>query len=282
MKWRGRTSSSNVEDRRGSSGGGGGGMLPIGGGLGIIIMLIIYLLGGNPLDMMGNQEQQGSVNPSGQYEETAQERELREFTSVVLKDTEDVWTEIFSQYGRRYEYPKLVIYNGQVNSGCGFASSNTGPFYCPADRKVYLDLSFANDLERRFKAPGDFALAYVLAHEVGHHVQTLLGITDQVMPLRNKLPQKEFNKYMVKFELQADYFAGVFAKYIQKKGYLEVGDIEEAINAAGAVGDDRIQIEATGHAVPDTFTHGTSEQRMHWFMKGYELGTIEGGDTFNE
>lgn len=276
MRWQDRRRSSNVDDRRGR-GGPSKGM--VGGGLGLIIVIIITLLGGDPGIILDNQ----ITNPQSQtqYVETAEEREMADFVSVVLADTEDVWSEIFNDYGYKYEKPILVLFTGSVSSACGIAGSATGPFYCPGDGKLYIDLSFYDELRDRFKAPGDFAMAYVVAHEVGHHVQTQLGVTDQLNELRNKLDKKEFNKYSVRFELQADYLAGVWANRVQGLGYLEEGDLEEALRAANAIGDDRIQMQAQGYVVPDSFTHGTSEQRMNWFYKGYLNGDLEEWDTFN-
>jgi predicted metalloprotease len=198
-----------------------------------------------------------------------------------LKDTETVWTDVFAQYGEVYEKPYLVIFSGSVASACGNATSATGPFYCPGDQKIYIDLEFFDELQNRFKAPGDFAMAYVIAHEVGHHVQYLLGTMDQMDKLRPQLSESEYNALSVKLELQADYYAGVWAKYIQGYGYLEAGDVEEALTAAAAVGDDRIQKESQGYVVPDSFTHGTSEQRMRWFKRGMQYGDLDHGDTFN-
>lgn len=278
MKWQGRKRSTNVEDRRGK--GGGKAIAGVGGGLGLIIVLIVTLLGGNPEDLIGNlgvNEQSSSIP----YEETEQEKELAEFVSVVLADTETVWTKIFQENGLQYTEPTLVLYTSSVNSACGAAGASVGPFYCPGDQKLYIDLSFYQELQEKFHAPGDFAMAYVIAHEVGHHVQTLLGTTEEVMPLRQKLSEEEFNKYLVRFELQADYFAGVWAKHAQGMDLLEAGDLDEALTAASAVGDDTLQKQAMGYVVPESFTHGTSEQRKSWFYKGYENGTIEGGDTFN-
>lgn len=273
MKWQGRRGSANVEDRRGSGG------LILGGGIGtIVIAIIIMLMGGNPLEVLNNQGSRVETP----YEATAEEQELAEFASVVLAEIEDVWTDLFkNELNKKYEYPSLVLYTGNVSSACGAADSSVGPFYCPGDNKVYLDLSFAFDLKERFKAPGDFALAYVIAHEVGHHVQNQLGIIDEVYGQRSKLSATAFNKLMVKMELQADYFAGVWAHYVAEENLLEEGDIEEALNAASAVGDDRLQKEMTGKVNPDSFTHGTSQQRSSWFLKGFKLGTIAGGDTFN-
>ncbi|PID02875.1 metalloprotease [Sporosarcina sp. P2] len=277
MKTDGRRKSSNVEERRGRSGGGGAIALG-GGGLGIVGIILFLILGGNPTDLLDNS----SAVPEQPYVETAQDKELADFVSVVLADTEVIWSELFAQQGIQYENPKLVLYSGQVDTACGYGSAAAGPFYCPGDQKLYIDLAFYNELQSSFKAPGDFAMAYVVAHEVGHHVQTLLGISDQVMPLRQKMSEKEFNKYLVRFELQADYFAGVWAHHAKGRGYLEQGDLQEAITAASAVGDDTIQKRARGYVVPESFTHGTAKQRMYWFERGFELGTIEGGDTFNQ
>jgi predicted metalloprotease len=279
MKWQGRKTSSNVEDRRGK--GGGKAIAGVGGGLGLIIVIIITLLGGNPEDLMGNLGTTDQQSSSVPYEETAEEKELTEFVSVVLADTEIVWAEIFKENGMTYSNPTLVLYSGSVDSACGTAGSSVGPFYCPGDYKLYIDLSFYQELQNNFNAPGDFAMAYVIAHEVGHHVQTLLGTTEEVMPLRQKLSEEEFNKYLVQFELQADYFSGVWAHHAQGMGYLEEGDLDEALTAASAVGDDTLQKQAQGYVVPESFTHGTSEQRKSWFYKGYDSGTIRGGDTFN-
>lgn len=281
MKWQGRRGSSNVEDRRGSRGGGG---KLIGGGIsGIIIVVIVTLLsGGNIGDIMGNLTSTGSgTSSNAPYEQTAQEKELSEFVSVVLADTEDVWSEVFQEQGKTYQDPTLVLYSGSVDSACGTASSAVGPFYCPGDARLYIDLSFYDELQQQFNAPGDFAMAYVIAHEVGHHVQTLLGASEQLNSLRQSLSETEFNKYQVRFELQADYYAGVWAKHAQGMNLLEEGDLEEALTAASAVGDDTIQKRAQGYVVPDSFTHGTSEQRKRWFYKGFNSGTIEDGDTFN-
>lgn len=239
MKWQGRRGSSNVEDRRGSRGGGG---KLIGGGIsGIIIVVIVTLLsGGNIGDIMGNLTSTGSSTSSNvPYEQTAQEKELSEFVSVVLADTEDVWSEVFQEQGKTYQDPTLVLYSGSVDSACGTASSAVGPFYCPGDAKLYIDLSFYDELQEQFNAPGDFAMAYVIAHEVGHHVQTLLGASEQLNSLRQSLSETEFNKYQVRFELQADYYAGVWAKHAQGMNLLEEGDLEEALTAASAVGTTR-------------------------------------------
>ena len=277
MEYKGRKGSSNVEDRRGK---GKGGVALAGGGIGgLLLILIITFLGGDLGEVL-NSSQGADSGTSVSYEETAEEKELAEFVSVVLADTEVVWTKLFSEQGLEYEEPILVLYTDSVQSACGTAGSSVGPFYCPGDHKLYIDLSFYQELQDKFQAPGDFAMAYVVAHEVGHHVQTLLGINEQVNALRSKLSKEEFNKYSVRLELQADYFAGVWAKQQKDLDFLEEGDLEEAITAASAVGDDRIQEQAQGYIVPDSFTHGTSEQRKRWFIKGFENGTIEGGDTF--
>ncbi len=284
MDWKGRRQSGNVEDRRGQRGGGGGGLM-VGGGLGvggIVIVIIVMLLGGNPSDVLngGSSTQTTQSQSAGSYQGTAQEEELADFVSVVLADTEDVWGQVFKENGMTYRNPKLVLFTDSVQSACGTASSAVGPFYCPGDEKLYIDLDFYDELKQRFKAPGDFAMAYVVAHEVGHHVQNLLGTSGKVDALRRKLSETEYNKYSVKLELQADYYAGVWAHYEQGKKLLDEGDLDEALTAASAVGDDSIQLQSQGYVVPDSFTHGTSEQRKSWFYKGYESGTIEGGDTF--
>lgn len=277
VEYKGRKGSSNVEDRRGK---GKGGIALAGGGIGgLILILIITFLGGSPSEVL-NDLQGADSGPSVPYEETAEEKELAEFVSVVLADTEVVWTKLFREQGLEYEEPILVLYTDSVQSACGAAGASVGPFYCPGDHKLYIDLSFFQELQDKFQAPGDFAMAYVVAHEVGHHVQTLLGINEQVNALRPKLSTEEFNKYSVRLELQADYFAGVWARHQKDMNFLEEGDLDEAITAASAVGDDRIQEQAQGYIVPDSFTHGTSEQRKRWFTKGFENGTIEGGDTF--
>jgi hypothetical protein len=275
MDWKGRRKSTNVEDRRGVSSG-----KMVGGGIGtIIIIIIVALLGGNPADVIENL-QPAAPGIEESYEGTAQEEEMVAFVSVVLAETETVWEELFKNEGWIYKYPNLVIYSGRVESACGVAGASTGPFYCSGDEKVYIDLSFFEDLQEKFKAPGDFAVAYVIAHEVGHHVQNQLGILGQVNDLRTKLSPTDFNRVMVRLELQADYFAGVWAHYVHRLDLLEEGDLEEALTAAAAVGDDRLQKQGQGYVVPDSFTHGTSEQRARWFKKGFVSGTIEDGDTF--
>ena len=275
MIWKGRRESTNVEDQRG----GGGRKVAIGGIGTIVLVLAIYFLGGDPTQILNTLQNQTSETTTP-YQGTEQENELAKFVSVVLADTEDVWSEIFRKQGEEYRLPKLVLFSGSVDSACGRAGSSTGPFYCPADTKLYIDLSFYNELQQRFKASGDFAMAYVIAHEVGHHVQNLMGTMNKVTALRSRLSEAEFNKYLVKLELQADYYAGVWSHYAEKMKVLEEGDLEEALNAASAVGDDRIQKSTRGYVVPDSFTHGTSEQRRNWFYKGFKLGTLTGGDTF--
>jgi uncharacterized protein len=272
MLWKGRRQSSNVEDRRSM---GMGGKTVIGGGIGSIVVILLFaLLGGNPGDLMNNTPTDGS-NLNTPMNVSTQEEELADFVSVVLADTEDVWSAEFEKRGMEYKNPKLVLFSDSVQSACGAANSAVGPFYCPGDHKLYIDLSFYQELRQRFQAPGDFAMAYVIAHEVGHHVQTLLHSGDEASPA-----DKRTNEYSVRFELQADYLAGVWAHYAEGKGYLEAGDLQEALNAAHAVGDDNIQKKAQGYVVPESFTHGTSEQRERWFDKGFKNGTLEGGDTF--
>lgn len=273
MRWIGERESENVEDRRGS---GGGGLL-VGGGIGsVVIAVIVMLLGGDPSELLqGSSEQQTTQAPVGPQADD----EAAKFTKVVLAKTEDVWTKIFAEQGERYVKPRLVLFRQATQSGCGTASSASGPFYCPADQKLYIDLSFYDELRERFGAPGDFAMAYVVAHEVGHHVQKQIGVMDKVDQLRGQLSRVENNRLSVRLELQADFFAGVWAHYNQDR--LEPGDIDEALTAANAIGDDRIQQETQGRVVPDAFTHGTSAQRMYWFKKGYKTGDINQGDTFN-
>lgn len=277
MKWMGRRESSNVEDRRGISGGG----IAAGGGiLGVIIYVLYSFLGGNNVD-----PSQIPISPSTQTtlspEQQAADDERAKFVKVVLAETEDVWNKIFAEQGQQYSEPTLVLFREGVQSACGMASSATGPFYCPGDAKLYIDLSFYQELQDRFNAPGDFAMAYVVAHEVGHHIQNLNGTAEKIGRLRSQMDEAEYNKYSVKMELQADFLAGVWAHYEQKmKDILDPGDIDEALNAANAIGDDRLQKEATGRVVPDAFTHGTSAQRMYWFKKGYETGDLKQGNTF--
>jgi len=279
MRWIGGRESSNVEDRRGLSAGGG---VAIGGGLIGVIFLVIKLLSGG--DVSGDIQQQIQNQPQEQTaEEKARDDERAKFVSVVLGYTEDVWDSLFAVSGKQYVKPRLVLFRDQVESACGMASAASGPFYCPGDQEVYIDLSFYEELENRFQAPGDFAEAYVIAHEVGHHVQKLLGISDKMDRLRQQLSQGEYNKYSVMLELQADFFAGVWAHHAQQmKNILERGDIDEALNAANAIGDDRLQKETQGRVIPESFTHGTSQQRMYWFKKGFDTGDMNQGDTFRD
>lgn len=298
MKWQGRRKSSNVEDRRGQSGGGFGGF---GGGRGISPMLIMPLIrllfsktglilivgvgiffwisGTNPLTLL---QQFTGGQPSTQlspYQGSEEEEKKADMTMVVLADTEDVWNKLLEGYRE----PTLVLFTGSLSSGsaCGFASAATGPFYCPGDEKLYLDLSFFEDMERKLGAPGDFAQAYVIGHEVGHHVQHLTGMLGEVQGMRNQLSEVEFNQMMVRLELQADFYAGVYLHHTQKDlGIMEPGDLEEALNAASAIGDDRLQKQSTGRVVPDSFTHGTSAQRARWLRKGFDTGDIRQGNTF--
>jgi uncharacterized protein len=278
MLWQGRRESENVEDARGS---GGGGRIVLGGGIGTIILVVLYLLlGGDPQALFNSQQAQ--LPQSAQFDNQAPRDEASKFVAVVLADTEDAWNEIFRQMGRQYAEPRLVLFTDLIQSGCGFASGATGPFYCPQDRRVYIDLGFFRQLQDRLGAGGDFAEAYVIAHEVGHHVQNLLGISDRVQAARGRVSQSEYNQLSVRLELQADFLAGVWARYTDRvKHVVEAGDIEEAMRAASAVGDDRLQSRSRGYVVPDSFTHGTSEQRARWFRRGYETGDLRQGDTFN-
>ncbi len=273
MQWRNRRQSENVEDRRGM---GGKGIAVGGGGIGILVLaLVIYLCGGDPRQLLENlptqteQQQQQPQNPGQTRDDNEQ------FARVVLADTEDVWNTVLPQQaGRRYSEPKLVLFTDQVTSACGFASAAMGPFYCPGDQKLYLDFAFFRELKNEFNAPGDFAQAYVIAHEVGHHVQNLMGTMDKVHRAGNS------NEMSVRLELQADCYAGIYANYAQKKGILDAGDAEEAIRAAGAVGDDSIQRNTQGYVVPDSFTHGSSQQRIEWFARGFKSGDMRQCNTF--
>jgi len=278
MLWQGRRESENVEDARGS---GGGGRLVMGGGIGTVILVVLYLLlGGDPQALFNSQQAQ--LPQSAQVDNQAPRDEASKFVAVVLADTEDAWKEVFRQMGREYQEPRLVLFTDMIQSGCGFASGATGPFYCPQDRWVYIDLGFFRQLQERLGAGGDFAEAYVIAHEVGHHVQKLLGITDRVDAARRRASEAESNRLSVRLELQADFLAGVWARYADRvKHVVEAGDIEEAMRAASAVGDDRLQRHSRGYVVPDSFTHGSSEQRVRWFRRGYETGDLSQGDTFN-
>ena len=277
MLWRGRSGSSNVDDRRGMSAGG----LATGGGLvGLVVYLLYSFLGGDPSQLPEMNSMQSNKELTA--EQSAAEDTMAQFVSVVLAETEIVWDKIFADKGMQYQKPTLVLFRDQVQSGCGNAGAESGPFYCPADQKLYIDLSFYEELKSRFNASGDFAMAYVIAHEVGHHVQYLLGTSEKMQRLRDRLTESEYNKYSVKLELQADYYAGVWAHFADKEqGIVEPGDIEEALNAASAVGDDNIQKQTRGTIVPDAFTHGTSEQRRTWFYNGYNFGDLDHGNTFD-
>lgn len=282
MLYKGRRQSSNVEDRRGLSTGKKIGIR--GGLLGVIGIIIYVLLGGDPqMALSFLQFDSGQTESSTEYQPTPHEEELAEFVSVVLADTEDVWHKLFNEMGMQYREPKLVLFSGKVNSACGFSSSATGPFYCPGDDRVYIDLLFLEQLQQRLGAQGDFAIAYIIAHEVGHHVQNLFGTLEEMNSLSQQVSQKQYSELTVRLELQADFFAGIWAHHAQKmKNILEKGDIEEAMNAAQAVGDDRIQMQSQGYVVPDSFTHGTSAQRMSWFKKGFTTGDIRNGNTFDQ
>jgi predicted metalloprotease len=278
MLWKNRRESENVEDQR--SGFSPGGVV-VGGGLGTVVLLLLALLfGADPRALLQQVQQQAPATRTGQPANTAND-EMKKFVSVVLADTEDAWSDLFRQRGQQYRDPKLVLFTQQVSSSCGRATAAVGPFYCGGDEKVYIDLSFYQELKNRFGAPGDFAQAYVIAHEVGHHVQHLLGTMDKVNELQRRVGEAEANRLSVRLELQADFLAGVWAHYAQQKGIVEPGDIEEALRAATAIGDDKLQREAQGYVVPDSFTHGTSEQRVRWFRRGLETGDIKQGDTFS-
>ncbi len=265
-----------MEDRRGMSPKG----MAVGGGIGtIVIVILILLLGGDPSQLLNDT---GSTAQTWEYTATAEEEELAQFVKVVLKDTETVWGSIFAQSGSTYRMPTLVLFSGQVQSACGYATASSGPFYCPGDEKVYIDLSFCEDLKTKFGAYGDFAVAYVIAHEIGHHVQNLLGILDQVNSERSRLSENQANQLLVRLELQADFLCGMWAHYAESMlNTLEAGDIEEAMNAAASVGDDVLQKRYQGRVYPDSFTHGSAAQRKEWFRRGYTSGDFDQGDTFS-
>ena len=273
MKWQGRTGSRNVLDRRTT-----GGKAAI-GGIGIVVLIAYTLLTGDPSMLIGNLL--GGGGSSNTAPLTAEEQALGDFASVVLKDTEDVWTKVFQEYNMTYQPAKMILYRDATDSGCGYANAQVGPFYCSLDQSVYIDLSFFATMRTKLGASGDFAMAYVIAHEIGHHVQHLTGVLQDVQEAKQGLSQTQQNELNVRLELQADYLAGVWANHVQGMGYLEDGDIDEAMNAAAAVGDDRIQEQATGRVTPDNFTHGTSDQRQRWFRKGFLRGDLEEWDTFN-
>ncbi|MCQ1574983.1 zinc metallopeptidase [Neorhizobium galegae] len=298
MEWKGRRQSDNVEDQRGASMGGsplgrGGFRIPVGGGgrrgggLGIggiiVILIICWITGINPLSLLsgelgmdgsGFEQQQTAPGAPANDDTTA-------FVRTVLAETEDTWNGIFQANGQQYQEPVLVLFSGQVNSACGFASSATGPFYCPGDHKLYLDTNFFKELEQRFDAAGDFAEAYVIAHEVGHHVQNLLGILPKFNQARQRMSEADANRMSVRVELQADCFAGVWGKFTQQKGILDTGDLEEALNAAQQIGDDTLQKRSQGYVVPESFNHGTSAQRARWFKRGFDTGDMKSCDTFS-
>ena len=280
MRWRTGRRSSNIEDRRGQRRRAGA----FKGGIGtvVIALALAYFLGIDPQVLLQMQQGGAPMTTDEDWQPSAEDQELADFVSVVLADTEDTWNTIFGRSGMDYEEPVLVMFSGSVQSACGMASAAVGPFYCPADNKVYLDLSFFHDLKQRHGAPGDFAQAYVIAHEVGHHVQNLLGISDKVRQAQRGAGKDEANALSVRLELQADCFAGLWGNYADRsRQVLEQGDIEEALGAASAIGDDRLQRESMGYTVPESFTHGTSEQRVRWFRKGIETGDIGNCDTFN-
>ena len=278
MRWRGERQSTNIEDRRGIS----AGKVAVGGGLGTVLVMILALVFGfDPQTLLNQAPDNQPTEVQTSRPQSSEEEDLKQFVAVVLAKSEDVWHQEFKENGRQYREPTLVLFTDQVRSACGLAGAAVGPFYCPGDEKVYIDLAFYEQLRREFKSPGDFAQAYVVAHEVGHHVQKLLGITERVDAMQRRLSEADANQVSVRLELQADYFAGVFARHVQNQGLLEAGDIEEALRAASAVGDDQIQRRTMGYVVPDSFTHGTSEQRLRWFKKGFDSGDIRHGDTFN-
>ncbi|MBL8329171.1 MAG: neutral zinc metallopeptidase [Rubrivivax sp.] len=294
MKWEGHEQSRNVEDRRGSSGGGGGGLPRIGGrgiGLGTIVIALLasFIFGINPLTVLGvlsGGDLSGGVATSTQQQGPAPAPPANDaaalFVSTVLRDTEVIWGRMLKGSGGSYREPRLVLFRGAYPTACGTGQAAMGPFYCPGDEKVYIDLGFFETLQRRMNAPGDFARAYVIAHEVGHHVQNLLGITQKVDSMRGRVSQAQMNALSVRVELQADCFAGVWAHHSQKgKGWLEQGDIEEALNAAAQIGDDNLQRQSQGMVVPESFTHGSSSQRVAWFKRGLQTGSVQECDTFN-
>jgi len=282
MRWKDGRRSTNVEDRRGRRIPGG----VKGGGIGILLLALVGMYFGIDPSLILNvgdavQGNRPASRSSQPYQATPEEQEQAEFVSVVLADTEDVWTQVFKENGKTYQVPNLVLFSGAVQSACGFAQAAMGPFYCPGDRKVYIDLTFYKELQNKLHSPGDFARAYVVAHEIGHHVQNLLGISDQVDQARRQLSKKDFNKISVRLELQADCFAGVWANRADRmRDILEPGDIEEAMNAASNIGDDRLQKQSQGYVTPDSFTHGSSTQRVRWFNQGYTSGDINSCNTF--
>lgn len=285
MKWQGGRRGGNIEDRRGMS---GGQKMTLGGIGGVIVLIIGFLMGGDPNDLLNQMQgsgQQGTVNEQGEYQSTPEEDKLMDFADVVLASTDDVWGKIFQENGKSYPKPTMVVYTeGTETGGCGVGRSAYGPFYCPGDQKVYLDLSFNRELSQKYGAKGEFALGYVIAHEVGHHIQNIFGVLSQTNAMRAKLSERENNKISVMTELQADFYAGVWAHHLNKSTDVEItyDDIVEGMRAAAAVGDDHIQEQAYGQSNPESFTHGSSEQRMYWFKKGYDTGDINAGNTFED
>src|SRR5688572_23106877 len=276
MRWQGRAGSGNIEDRRGM-----GMALPIGGGIGglVLVLLISALTGTNPIDIINSSPSSSeSVGTAGS--ESLENDPQAQFVSVVLKSTEEVWGEVFRQRGAGYQDPRLVLFTDATQSACGVGQSAMGPFYCPVDQKVYLDLSFFRDLDTRFGAPGDFAQAYVVAHEVGHHVQTLTGVSERVHAMQQRASEREANQLSVRMELQADCYAGIWGHFAARQNLLDPGDAEEGLRAAAAIGDDRLQRQSQGRIVPESFTHGSSEQRMEWLRRGLDRGQLEACDTF--
>lgn len=280
MQWRNRQQSANVEDMRGM-----GRALPIGGGIGtLVIGLVVYFLSGDPsvlINSAGSGSGTSITRQSGSGSGATND-EAKQFVSVVLADTEDTWGKFFQQRGQQYREPKLVLFTDRVQSACGVAGASSGPFYCPNDQKLYIDLAFFREMRDRLGAPGDFAQAYVIAHEVGHHVQNQMGTLGKVHQLQNRVSEREANQLSVRTELQADFYAGVWAHYAERKKLLDPGDIEEALGAASAVGDDRLQQKSRGYVVPDSFTHGSSQQRVEWFTRGFKSGDLKQGDTFSD
>ena len=283
MRWQDGRRSSNVEDRRGKGRPGGGALLKLGGGGGLLVVvvaLVMVALGQDPMQLLGLLDGSGG-SASGPVQSSPEEEQQVEFVRVVLADTEATWNQLLPQQGgRAYEEPTLVLFRDAVQSACGYNSAAVGPFYCPPDKQVYIDLSFFGELERRHDAPGDFAQAYVIAHEIGHHLQNLLGTSTRVHQARARVSEVEGNQLSVRQELQADCYAGVWAHYAQQRGLLEPGDIDEGLRAAAAIGDDTIQRRAQGHVTPETWTHGSSEERVRWFRTGFQNGTLPACDTF--
>jgi predicted metalloprotease len=279
MRWESGRRSTNVQDRRGM----GGAALAGGGGIGmlVLVLLVSFISGQNPLELLQQVEQTAPAGDAAPAGAPPADDPQAQMVSAVLADTEDTWRRIFRDNGGTYEDPRLILFDGQVRSACGLASSAVGPFYCPGDRNVYLDLSFFRDLDQRFGAPGDFAQAYVIAHEVGHHIQTLTGVSDRVHAARSRASEAEANELSVRQELQADCYAGVWGHHANQRNWLEAGDVEEGLRAAAAIGDDRLQRQSQGYVVPESFTHGSSEQRQRWLRRGLQTGDIRQCDTFS-